>query len=139
MSLNKFSAINKIMSPYLDFLENKKRFMKLKDSFDEEAFQEISDILDNIKFDNTSFIKILKHTVNTGTINTVISQDITTNNNDSSTEESDVEEITSEKKEEKPKMKHNVYSKRLQFIKPDNNKDNKDNNKEVVKKSKRIL
>lgn len=137
MSLNKFSAINKIMTPYLDFLENKKRFIKLKDFFDEEVFQEISDMLDNVNLDHTTFIKTLKHTVNTGTINTVISQDLVTNN-DSSTEESDVEEITSEKKEEKPKTKHNVYSKRLQFNKKEEvNKE--EVNKKEVKRSKRIL
>jgi len=157
MSLNKFSAVNKLMTPYLDFLENKKRFMKLKDSFGEEIFQELSDILDSIEFDHKSFIKTLRHTANTGTINTILSTDNT--KNDSSTEESDIEDEEVKTKNNvnnvnnltnQTKPKHNIYSKRLQFNK-NKAKDKveekveekvvevKKDNSEVVKKSKRIL
>jgi hypothetical protein len=136
-NLSKFSAVNKLFSPYLEFLENRKRLTKLKDSFDEEVYEEINNLLDNLKFDHTSFVSQLRQTVITGTISTVLTQEV--NKSDSSTEESDNEEV--EKEVEKPKSPVKAFTKRLQFNKKkedveENN--NKKDVKEVVKKSKRL-
>ena len=128
-NLSKFSAVNKLLSPYLDFLENKKRLSKLKDSLDEEVYNEINDLLDNLKFDHKSFMKQLKETVSNGTINTVILQEV--NKSNSSTEESDDEEA----EEQTPKSPvQKAFTKRLQFNKKEEVKVEEKSNK----KSKRL-
>ena len=91
--VNKYSAINRVMTPYLEFLENKKRLDKLKDNLDEEQYNKIKSVLDGVNFDFKTFHQQLKNTVKTG--------QILNNKNDSSTEESDVDssdekEITKE-------------------------------------------
>lgn len=135
-NLSKFSAVNKLLTPYLDYLENRKRLTKLKDSMNEEVYEEINDLLDTLKLDNKSFINQLKETVQTGTISTVLTQEV--NKSDSSTEESDNEEVevvkTPENKEEE-KPKHNMYKKRLQF----NKKKESDEDVKPVKKAKRLF
>ena len=137
-NLSKFSAVNKLLTPYLDYLENRKRLTKLKDSMNEEVYEEINDLLDTLKLDNKSFINQLKESVQSGTISTVLTQEV--NKSDSSTEESDNEEVevvktpeNKEKEEEKPK--HNMYKKRLQF----NKKKESDEDVKPVKKAKRLF
>ena len=139
-NLSKFSAVNKLLTPYLDYLENRKRLTKLKDSMNEEVYEEINDLLDTLKLDNKSFINQLKESVQSGTISTVLTQEV--NKSDSSTEESDNEEVevevvktpeNKEKEEEKPK--HNMYKKRLQF----NKKKESDEDVKPIKKAKRLF
>ena len=123
MSFSKLSAINKLLTPYLEFLENKKRVNKF------EELEELVNILNDVELDYKQLIQQVKQTIQTGTVEPVLVPE--TKKSDSETEESASESEESEK--EPVQVKQQTFKKRLLPItkKPEQES-------QPVKKSKRL-
>mgnify|MGYP003353770077 CR=1 FL=1 len=129
MTPSKLSAINKLLTPYLEFLENKKRVNKF------EELEELTTILNDVTLDYKELLKQVKQTINTGTVEPVITPE--TKKSDSDTEESASESEESEK--EPVQVKQQTFKKRLlPATKTPSQLSNPSQPSQPVKKSKRL-
>ena len=100
MTPSKLTAINKLLTPYLEFLENKKRVNKF------EELEELTTILNDVTLDYKELLKQVKQTINTGTVEPVITPE--TKKSDSDTEESASESEESEESEREIVAENNL-------------------------------
>jgi hypothetical protein len=91
-SVNSYSIINRILTPYIEYHENLKKLEEIKDVIDKKTMKKIKEILNGIEFDSDKFITQLKKTSETLKIQP---EPIKSN---STTDESDVESKQSTKK-----------------------------------------
>jgi hypothetical protein len=91
-SVNSYSIINRILTPYIEYHENIKKLDELKDTIDKKTYKKIKEILDGIEFDSEKFIGQLKKTSETLRIQP---EPVKSN---STTDESDVDSKESTKK-----------------------------------------
>ena len=81
-TVNSYCAINRVLTPFIEFYENKKRLEKIKDYVDDNKYDEIHNIIHKLAFDVDKFINQLKTVSEKCIIQPTVS--------DSTTEESDV-------------------------------------------------
>jgi len=91
-SVNSYSILNRILTPYIEYHENLKKLEEIKDMVDKKTFKNIKDILGSIDFDTEKFLNQLKKTSETLKIQP---EPVKSN---SSTDESDVDSKQSTKK-----------------------------------------
>ena len=91
-SVNSYSIMNRILTPYIEYHENLKKLEELKDSIDKKTMKNIKEILNGIEFDSDKFLTQLKKTSDTLKIQP---EPIKSN---STTDESDVDSKQSTKK-----------------------------------------
>jgi hypothetical protein len=91
-SVNSYSILNRILTPYIEYHENLKKLEEIKDMVDKKTFKKIKDILNSIDFDTEKFLNQLKKTSETLKIQP---EPVKSN---SSTDESDVDSKQSTKK-----------------------------------------
>jgi hypothetical protein len=115
-----YSAINHIISPFVEYHKNLVKLAELKESIGEDTYKAITKQLKTFKPDNTLLVKQLSQCITTGFVEPVKA--------DSSTEESD-EEVLSETSPTPTKK----FTKRLQFKKKEETK------QEEKKKPKRLF
>ena len=84
-SVNSYSIINRIISPYIEYHQNLKQLEELKDIIDKKTYKKIKEILNAIEFDSDKFLSQLEKTSKTLQIQP---EPIKSN---SKTDESDVE------------------------------------------------
>ena len=126
MTPSKLTAINKLLTPYLEFLENKKRVNKF------EELEELVNILNDVELDYKQLIQQVKQTIQTGTVEPVLVPE--TKKSDSDTEESASESEESEESEKEPvQVKQQTFKKRLLPVTKKSEQDS-----QPVKKSKRL-
>ena len=106
MTPSKLTAINKLLTPYLEFLENKKKVNKF------EELEELVGILNDVELDYKELIQQVKQTIKTGTVEPVLVPE--TKKSESDTDESASETEESEKSEKEPiQVKQQTFKKRL--------------------------
>jgi hypothetical protein len=91
-SVNSYSIINRILSPYIEYHSNLKKLEEIKDVIDKKTMKKIKEILDGIDFDSDKYLTQLKKTSETLKIQP---EPIKSN---STTDESDVDSKQSTKK-----------------------------------------
>lgn len=91
-SVNSYSIINRILTPYIEYHENLKKLEDIKDVIDKKTMKKIKEILDSIEFDSDKYLTQLKKTSETLKIQP---EPIKSN---STTDESDVDSKQSTKK-----------------------------------------
>ena len=123
-----YSAINHIISPFIEYHTNLVKLAELKESIGEETYKAINKQLKSFKPDNILLVKQLSQCMSTGFVEPVKA--------DSSTEESD-EEVLSDASPPTTKK----FTKRLQFNKTKKEEPKKEEPKkeEPVKKAKRLF
>lgn len=113
-SVNSYSIINRILTPYIEYHENLKKLEELKDLIDKKTMKKIKEILNGIEFDNNKYLAQLKKTSDTLKIQP---EPIKSN---STTDESDVDSKQSTKKsdDEKDENDENEPLERPEPMKP---------------------
>lgn len=91
-SVNSYSMINRILTPYIEYHENLKKLEELRDVIDRKTYKKIKEILNGIEFDSDKYLTQLKKTSETLKIQP---EPIKSN---STTDESDVDSKQSTKK-----------------------------------------
>jgi hypothetical protein len=91
-SVNSYSILNRILTPYIEYHENLKKLDEIKDMIDKKTYKKIKEILDSIDFDTEKFLSQLKKTSETLKIQP---EPVKSN---STTDESDVDSKQSTKK-----------------------------------------
>lgn len=91
-SVNSYSIINRILTPYIEYHENLKKLEDIKDVIEKKTYKKIKEILDGIDFDSDKYLTQLKKTSDTLKIQP---EPIKSN---STTDESDVDSKQSTKK-----------------------------------------
>jgi hypothetical protein len=91
-SVNSYSIINRILTPYIEYHSNLKKLEDIKDMIDKKTYKKIKEILNGIDFDSNKYLSQLKKTSETLKIQP---EPIKSN---STTDESDVESKQSTKK-----------------------------------------
>ena len=91
-SVNSYSIINRILTPYIEYHENLKKLEEIKDGIDKKTMKKIKEILNGIEFDSDKYLAQLKKTSETLKIQPE------PNKSNSTTDESDVDSKQSTKK-----------------------------------------
>ena len=91
-SVNSYSIINRVLTPYIEYHENLKKLEELKDIIDKKTMKKIKEILNGIEFDSDKYLAQLKKTSETLKIQP---EPVKSN---STTDESDVDSKQSTKK-----------------------------------------
>jgi hypothetical protein len=91
-SVNSYSIMNRILTPYIEYHKNLKKLEEIKDVIDKKTYKKIKEILDSIEFDSDKFLTQLKKTSETLKIQP---EPVKSN---STTDESDVDSKQSTKK-----------------------------------------
>jgi len=91
-SVNSYSIINRILTPYIEYHENLKKLEEIKDVIDKKTMKKIKEILNEIEFDTDKYLAQLKKTSETLKIQP---EPVKSN---STTDESDVDSKQSTKK-----------------------------------------
>lgn len=91
-SVNSYSIINRILTPYIEYHSNLKKLEEIKDVIDKKTMKKIKEILDSIEFDSDKYLTQLKKTSDTLKIQPEPVK------SDSTTDESDVDSKQSTKK-----------------------------------------
>jgi hypothetical protein len=106
-SVNSYSIINRILTPYIEYHSNLKKLEEIKDVIDKKTLKKIKEILDGIEFDSDKYLTQLKKTSETLKIQPEpIKSNSTTDESDvdskQSTKKSDDEDEDDDKPEERP-------------------------------------
>ena len=91
-TVNSYSIINRVLTPYIEYHENLKKLEELKDVIDKKTMKKIKEILNGIEFDSDKYLAQLKKTSETLKIQP---EPVKSN---STTDESDVDSKQSTKK-----------------------------------------
>ena len=92
-SVNSYSIINRILTPYIEYHENLKKLEEIKDLIDKKTMKKIKEILNGIEFDTDKYLAQLKKTSETLKIQPEpIKSNSTTDESDVDTKKSDDED-----------------------------------------------